>query len=162
MATPHENIRSEQRLVVTIAALIFGPMFMLGPAAIGVGMVIGTHFDGWSLLLLPLCVGCSAFIAYHMFQNYQWVELDGDIIRGRRFWTREFVEREIDQISEIVPAGAVVKSIENAIADKLLGSVRGYEIRFQNGGPNIGLVRHDMANVDELIEALVKITQKGV
>jgi hypothetical protein len=155
MARPNEKIRSEQRFAVTAAALIMGPVFMLGPTALGIGIVIGTKFDWLSLLLLPACVGGSAFIAYHMFQSYQWVELDADVIHGRRFWTRQTVEHRVDQISAIVPLGAVVQTIHNVIADRLLGSIRGYEIRFKDGGRRITLVRHDMANVDALIEALV-------
>ena len=160
MAMPTARIRSEQRLVVTVVALILGPVFMIGPTALGVALAFGTDFCVLSLLLLPASVAGSVFIAYHMFQNYQWVGLDGDVIRGRRFWTRQYVERRTDQISDIVPLGHAVNTIENVIADKLLGSVHGYEIRFKDGGRKIALVRHDMANVDALIEELADRTHK--
>jgi hypothetical protein len=137
------------------------PAFDIGFQALAAGakFVVG-DFSGLSLLLLRVCVGGSAFLAYHMFQTYQSVELDGDVIRGRRFWTRQYVERELDQSSEVVALEAVVKTIHTKIADKLLGSIRGYEIRFEDGGRRITLVRQDMANVDALIETLVDRTQR--
>ncbi|MCS7014627.1 MAG: hypothetical protein RMI91_14590 [Gemmatales bacterium] len=42
--------------------------------------------------------------------------------------------------------------------DKLLGSVRGYIIRCRDGR-KITLVRYDMTNVDELVEAIRKAIQ---
>ncbi len=159
MATASTTIRSEQRLIITVVALILGPVFMLGPAALGIGLAIGTKFQPFSLVFLVVLIAGSIFIAYHMFQNYHWVELDVDSIRGRRFWTRQHVERSIDEISEIVPLGAIAKTTETVITDQLLGSVRGYEIRFRDGGATIGLVRYDMTNVDVLIEELVARTK---
>ncbi len=146
-------VRSKQRAIVTVAALIFGPVFMLGPAALGVLMLIYLWPDYMSVLGLLLMVGGSAFIAYHMLQNYHWVEFDGTCIRGRRFWTRRLVEQTVDDIVAIKPMGAVARSLETIITDKLLGSVRGFEIQFRHG-PTIGLLRGDMAHVEELIEAV--------
>jgi hypothetical protein len=78
-------IRSEQRLAVTIVALILGPLFMLGPAAAGVWGLISTEFKLVPFLGFAVMISLSAFITYHMTQNYHWVELDRDKIRGRRF-----------------------------------------------------------------------------
>ena len=153
-------VRSDQRLAVTCAALILGPIFMVGPAALGFACAIGTGFNSLSLLVLPCLVAASAFITYHMLENYQWVELDGEFIRGRRFWTRQFVERRVDEISEIIPLGHAVKNVTNKLAAMFLGSVLGYKICFKEGGPTIELVRYDMTNVDALIAELIALTAK--
>lgn len=128
---------------------------MLGPAVVGIGLALGSNFDLLSLVLLPCCFAGSVFITFHMLQNYEWVELDGELIRGRRFWTRELVEHRIDHITEIVPLGAAIKDVKSKITDYFIGSVRGYAIHFKDTHQTIGLIRHDMANVDALIAALV-------
>jgi hypothetical protein len=146
-------IRSQQRALVTAVALLLGPVFMLGPAAGGVWLLVANGLSLQSGFVLLALVGGSAFLAYHMLQNYHWVEFDGSRIRGRRFWTRQLVEHPVEDVVEIRPLVAVVRSTVTTVTDKLLGPVRGYEIRFR-GGPSIGLVRHDMTNVDELVRAV--------
>jgi hypothetical protein len=65
-----ERIRSDERLAVTIAALIFGPLFILGPLAGGICMLVLEPLSVWSVLgAIPLCC-LRAFLAYHMTQNY--------------------------------------------------------------------------------------------
>lgn len=148
-----ETIRTQQLLVVTIAALIFGPIFMLGPVIGGICLLV---FAKLSLLTvsgaLLLCFA-GGFIAYHMTQNFQWVEFDGTHIRGKRFWTQRMVENTLDDVRDIRVLGAVVKNTVTTITDEILGSVRGWEIRFHNG-PTIPIVRHDMKNADEFIAAV--------
>jgi hypothetical protein len=103
-------------------------------------------------LLLTLA---SWFFAYHMLQNYHWVELDGDLVRGRKFWTRKLVEQRVQDITEVVPLQAVAKhDLVNVLIDGISGVPnRGYEIRFREG-PKIALVRWDMTDVDGFILAL--------
>ena len=150
MTTP---VRCSQRLGVTIAALIFGPVFMVGPLGFCAWFVASGHLE-WSTALLPvLALSASAFFAYHMTQNYHWVELDGGVVRGRKFWTRRLVAQPVSELEAIIPLGAVVRSVETVITDKLLGQVRGYELRFKRG-PKIFLVRHDMKCADEFVTVL--------
>ena len=148
-------IRSEQRATVTVVALIFGPLCMAGPAALGIGYAISAGFSPRSLAWLPMAVAASAFFAYHMLQNYQWVELDGETIRGRRFLTRRYVERRVGEVREVVPLGNPAKTAPVLVMDRLLGPNRGYEIRFEAGGPRIALVRFDMTNVEQLADAVL-------
>ena len=155
MSVAASKIRSEQRAFVTVVALIFGPLFMVGPLVAGVWMAVAAQFSPPSLGMLLVTAGLSVFFAYHMLQNYQWVELDGDVIRGRRFWTRQYVERSIHEIEEVVPLVAVARTVETAVVNRLLGSNRGYEIRFQGGGRRNALVRGDMTNVQELADAVL-------
>jgi hypothetical protein len=149
------TIRSEQRAIVTVVALVLGPLCMAGPAVVGIGYAISTAFSPRSFTWLPIAAGASIFFSYHMLQNYQWVELDGEMIRGRRFWTRRYVERRIGEIREVVPLVNPAKTATVLIMDRLLGPNRGYEIRFEPGTPRIALVRGDMTNVQQLIDALL-------
>jgi hypothetical protein len=140
-------LRSKQRLAVTVAALLFGPLFMGGPLVGGLALLWfappATGIPGGLLLILA-----SGFIAYHMLQNFHWVELDGNIVRGRKFWTRRLVEQRVEDITGILPLQALAKHEINVLIDGISGAAnRGYEIRFR-GGPRIALVRWDMADVD--------------
>lgn len=154
MGVPDTLTRSEQRLGVICAQIIFGPLCMIGPAAAGIGVAIFEQFSAESLFLLAFGVFASVFFAGFMLPSYQWVELDRNTLRGQRFWTRQWVEQDVSDISEIVPLIAPIKSIPTRVTDKLLGSARGYEIGFRDGSQPIGLIRHDMTNVDGLIEAI--------
>jgi hypothetical protein len=148
-------IRSDQRMAVTIAAMIFGPLFVLGPLALCALLLVKT-FGVPAIALSPLFVGLSAFFAYQMGQNFHWVEFDGKRVRGRKFWTRRFVDNDIGDATDIRPLGALARgNITVELTDLILGPVRGYQIRFRSG-PSIYLVRHDTKNVDALVVAIAK------
>jgi hypothetical protein len=101
----------------------------------------------------------SAFFAYHMTQNYQWVEFDGTNIRGRRFWTRRLVENTLADVRETRVLGAVAHNTVTTFTDKLFGPVRGYEICFYHG-PSIAVIRLDMRNAEQLAEAVERALQQ--
>jgi hypothetical protein len=148
-----ERIRSDQRLAVTIPALIFGPLLMLGPVVGGVCLLVLARPSVITVLgALGLCCA-GVFIAYHMTQNYQWVEFDGTRIRGKRFWTRRLVENTLADVRDIRVLGAVVRNPVTRAIDATFGSVRGWEIRFHHG-PSIVLVRYDMKNAEQLVAAV--------
>lgn len=148
-----EVIRSDQRLAATIPAVIFGPIFMLGPVIGAFFILFKAQLGFVSIVSAVALCGASAFITYHMTQNFQWVEFDGTNIRGRRFWTRRLVENSLENIRDIRVLGAVVKNTVTRGTDAILGEVRGWEIRFQNG-PSIALVKYDMKNAEQLVEAV--------
>lgn len=147
-------VRSEQNLAATLAAIVLGPVFVLAPIGAGIWLMIGLNFEFGPTVLMGVCAVGSIFIAYHMLQNYHWVELQGERIRGQKFWTRQLVDRRIEDIDAIIPMGAVVKNANTVLADAMFGEVRGYEIRFNNG-EKIALARFDMSNVEVLIQALL-------
>ena len=80
----------------------------------------------------------AAFLAYNILENFQWVELDGDVIRAKRFWARRVVEQRIDEITKVQNFG-----------------MKGYIIYFEHG-PRIGLMRYDMVDVDGFATALAE------
>jgi hypothetical protein len=140
-----ECIRSEQRLIMIIVALIFGPLVVGGPAVGGIWLLIVIWPNLWPkvwLLLGPMALcGYSALAAYFIFQNYHWVEFEGLHIRGKRFWTRRLVEHSLTDVHEIRP----LKTL-------LLGWVTGWEICFYQG-PSI-ILNRDMKNAEQLIVAV--------
>jgi hypothetical protein len=151
-------IRSQQRSILTVVAVLLGPVFVVGPAAGGVWFFVATGPGFQSTFVLLVLVGYSGFAAYHMLQNFHWVEFDGIRIRGRRFWTRQLVEGAVEDVIEIRPLAAVVRNTATTLADKLLGPVRGYEIRFRNG-QRVALLRHEMTNVHELVRAVQQVIE---
>jgi hypothetical protein len=146
-------IRSRQRFFASCASVVFGPIFMLGPVAVGVGVVVGLWPNPLAWLGAALCLAGSAFITYHMTQNYHWVEFDGQRVRGRRFWSRRLVDHPIEDATTVRPLGAVVRNTTTSITDAILGPIRGYEILFRQG-PSIAVLRHDMTNAQELAQAV--------
>jgi hypothetical protein len=102
MDTP---IRSRQRVIVTVLALLFGPVFMLGPAAFGLWLLIAAGPNLGSAAAMIATLIASGLFAYHMLQNFQWVEFDGTRIRARRFWTRQLVEHAVTQAVEAPQPG---------------------------------------------------------
>ena len=162
MITGADNkVRCEQRLGVTIAAIIMGPIFMLGPAVLGIALFVYAEFSWRSLAVDIGCLVASVFIAYHMLQNYQWVEFDGRVIRGKRFWTRKLVEQEFDSLRAIRPLQSVVQNGTTLMSDKILGDNRGWELKF-NRGPSIVVIRHDMKDVDPMMRIVTeKLVQQN-
>ncbi len=148
-----ERIRSDQRLAATIAALIFGPLFMLGPVVGGIWILVRLGPDVLTVLgALVLCFA-GVYLAYHATQNYQWVDFDGIRIRGRTFWTRRLVENTLEEVRDIRVLGATARGTVTSVTDAVLGPVRGWEIRFHHG-PSIFLVRFDMKNAEQLVGAV--------
>ncbi|HBI41864.1 MAG TPA: hypothetical protein DDY78_03280 [Planctomycetales bacterium] len=154
-----ERIRSDQRLAVTIAALIFGPLFMLGPVAGGICILVLARLSVETVLFaIGLCC-LSAFLTYHMTQNYQWVEFDGIHIRGRRFWTRRLVENTLADVQEIRVLGALARNKVTSVTDAIIGPVRGWEICFRHG-PSIAVIRLDMKNAEQLAATVERALQQ--
>jgi hypothetical protein len=152
MDTPLARIRL--RLPFVIMAVVCFVLLLGGPLAVAVAV----------LLLAPVSVsiwvapGCLAFVAalgYAMSSSYQWIEIRDDVIRGRKLLTRSVVERPVAEIAGVMPLNsAAMGSIANAVMDAALKtSNRGYELRFHDG-LKMGLVRGDMAGLDEFMAAL--------
>jgi hypothetical protein len=128
--------------VITVAVLLLAPF----------------HVSVW------VALGCVAFVAalgYAMSSSYQWIELQGDVIRGRKLLTRRVVERPVAGIVRVTPLhSAATGPIENAVMDTVLQtSNRGYELRLHDG-VKMGLVRGDMDRLDEFMAALRELLGK--
>lgn len=122
--------RSECRLVIVILNILLSPVLVLGPFVMVAYSYVNSGFDNSIIKWILLCF-FSAFIGYHMSQNYHWVEIRGVNIIAKRFWTRKIVEHPISEIKEI----------------------KGNRIFFNNSDV-IALIKYDMTNVDNFIKTL--------
>jgi hypothetical protein len=130
------------RLIFAAVALVFAPVQVSIPAALfAVVFVLG--------------------LGYAMSSSYQWVELDGGSIRGRKLLTRTIVERPVrDLVDAAALNSKAVGHLENALMDAVLKtSNRGYELRFRDG-TKIGLVRGEMAGFEEFLGAVAEQIRK--
>ena len=105
-----------------------------------------------------IALGLVAYVAvlgYAMSSSVQWVELDGGVIRWRVFLTRQVKVRPVADLVDALPLHSNLMSpLENAVMDFMLRTTnRGFEFRFRDG-TKLGLVRDDMAGLDQFLGAL--------
>lgn len=106
--------------------------------------------------LLPL--GLFGFIVYRATRNdYQWVELDGDTIRAKHLYTRQLIERPVQEIDHLLTLVFLVRSGTTLLSEAWLGRVRGFAIRFRDGKSPFQVSRADpaMQNAQTLMEGLI-------
>jgi hypothetical protein len=146
--------RIRLRLPFVIMAVVCFALFLGGPFVIAATVLLlaPPHVSIW------VALGCAAFVAvlgYVMSSSYQWVEVGGGVIRGKRLLTRSVVERPVREIIRILPLHSQAMSpLENTVMDSVMNtSNRGYELRFQDG-LKMGLVRGDMAGLDAFMATL--------
>jgi hypothetical protein len=147
-------VRIRLRLPFVIMAIVCFALFLGGPLAIAVTVLLlaPLHVSVW------VALGCVAFVAvlgYAMSSSYQWIEIGGGVIRGKKLLTRNIVERPIREIVRISPLNSkAMNPLANAVMDAAMKtSNRGYELRFQDG-LKMGLVRGDMAGLDFFMQTL--------
>lgn len=125
-------------IVAAVVAVVFAPVGIAVPAALG-------------------AVAFAAVMGYLMSSSYQWVEVDGGTIRGRRLLTRKVVEMRVADITEAKPIHTnYLGALENALLDFLLDtSNRGFQLFFRDGS-RLPLIRADMSGVDEFLGAVAE------
>lgn len=153
-----QPVRSELRFFALIASIVFGPLFVFGPIAIGVCLFLFASPNiGIPAGLALLACGC--FVAYHLLQNFHWVEFANDRIRGRKFITRQGVDEPISELNSIVTLHGFRSPFPSYdVLAEYGGSApilcKGLEFRF-NSGKKITVAVLDMTNVDALLSAVV-------
>ena len=77
------------------------------------------------------------------------------MLRARRLLTRRIVTHRVRDIVAVKPLNSTYMGpLENALADRMMGtSNRGYELRFRDGS-KLGLVRGDMRGLDAFLKVL--------
>lgn len=98
------------------------------------------------------------YIVYRATRNdYSWVELDGDDLRAKHLYSRQVVERSIEEIEDLLTLVFQVRTVETLIAEAWLGRIRGIMIRFHDQRTPLQVCRADpaMKNAKQLIEAIV-------
>jgi hypothetical protein len=135
-------------------AVVFSTLFLGGPLAVAVLVLVfaPTSVAVWIALA---CLAFAGVLVYALSSSNQWVELDDGAIRAKRLLTRRVVTQHLRDIVAIKELdSAAMGGLENLVLDALMKtSNRGYELRFRDG-TKIGLVRGDMAGLDEFLVAL--------
>jgi hypothetical protein len=140
-------------VILTVAVAII-LLLLVGPLVLAVMLIITAR----PLVSIPSAVGLVGFVAlmgYLMSSSLQWVELDGDVLRGRRLLTRKIVEFRISDIVDAKPIRTdMLGPTQNAILDFLLDtSNRGYQLFFRDGS-RLPLIRADLSGLDPFLAAL--------
>jgi hypothetical protein len=142
----------------TVIGQFIGTGVML---ALGIGMAVVVSFAapfpanvGVAILPLALFGGIVFFVTR---KDYAWIELDGHTIRARHLYTRWTVERKIEDVQELLTMVFQVRNLTTVLTEKMVGRVRGIQIRFRDGKTPLYVSRADpkMTNAKELIEAIV-------
>jgi len=125
-------------LVVAVVVLVFAPLNV-------------------SVWVACAAVAFVAVIGYAMSSSVQWAELDNGVLRWRGLLTRRVREKPVSELVDALPLiSNLMGPLENAILDAMMKtSNRGYELRFRDG-TKLGLVRGDMAGLDDFLEALAR------
>ena len=130
-------------------------------AAMGLGLALLFAFAmplRLSLLSCPAALaGFGAFIYLATRNDYGRIELQGSTLRAKHLYTGHIMEHAIGDIESLTTMVNAVRRVETVIHEKLLGRVRGIEIRFRNQRAPLRVMRSDpaMTNARELIEAIV-------
>ena len=162
-----------------------GLMLSLG---LGIGLLFGlTLAFPINLLAAAGALALFGFVCYQNTRNeYAWVELDGATLRARHFYSGQIVERQIEEIDDLltltypslnapkvaaelavetligaignVASGSGGHTLMGAVVGKLLGRVKGFKIRFQDERTPLLISRTDpaMKCAKELMEAVVQ------
>jgi hypothetical protein len=110
------------------------------------------------------CAGTSAFffgtallLAYLSRDTNLWVEVDGGVVRAKSLYTFLVTARRVDEVREVsiifFPASEVAIAAVR-VPGVLPESVQGIEIKFPKRRRGFRVVRPEMTNVKELIEAV--------
>jgi hypothetical protein len=148
---------------------VFGQYLFTGiVASIGPGLavlfvlVMSAPLNVIAPVATVAAIAALVFLATH--NDYRWVELDGDTLRARRLYTRYTIQRRMDEIDSLGTMVLRVRRIETVVVEKLLGRVKGIEIRFRDGRTPLRVLRADpaMTNAQQFIEGvLYRMTRLG-
>ncbi|QEL19372.1 hypothetical protein [Limnoglobus roseus] len=89
-----------------------------------------------------------AFLLYLVSMSYQWIELDGEVIRGRKLISRRLHEWPVNQVVEV--------SIPSAEPTDGKPKSQNYRIGFEDG-TSIILVAGEMNGIAEFMAALARV-----
>jgi hypothetical protein len=101
--------------------------------------------------------GFGAFVFLATHHDYRWVELEGSAIRAKHLYTGRVIERSVEDIECLGTMVYQVKTLSTVAMEKLLGRIKGIEIRFRDGRTPLRILRADpaMTNALEFIQAVL-------
>ncbi len=147
----NEMIRCRRRNLGRFVAISLS--LVLAPAALG-GLILWFFSGGiltWSLAVF--CFLAAIVFLYPALKMYEWVETDGLIVRGRRFWTRLMVEHSARDLAELRVSLAQSARHGRDPAAGAIGAFH-YQLMFRDRS-FIFLSRADMTDADAFVEQLL-------
>jgi hypothetical protein len=102
-------------------------------------------------------MGFGAFVYLATHHDRRWVELEGDTIRAKHLYTGRVIERSVAEIESLGTLVAPVADISTLVVERLLGRIKGIEIRFRDRRTPLRIMRADpaMTNASAFIEAVL-------
>lgn len=144
-------IRCERQRVGKFAAI--GLFFVLVPAVGGIAILILLPPGMITWTGATVCLLIAFIFAYPTLRMFQWVETDGRLIRGKRFWTRLTVVRSINELAEMQVG---LGQLADQGRDPALGSIRAFNYQlFFRDRTFVYLSCFDMVNLEPFIERLM-------
>src|SRR5436190_22223873 len=93
-------IRAAYSPFMVVLALVMGTLLVIVPPVFAIWM-LSQQVSSSTVSMAVLCLAMAIFFAAMMHNNFQWVELDGELIRGRRIVTRLLVEQRIENLVKV-------------------------------------------------------------
>ena len=153
-------------------ALVVGPLFLLFLCGGGVGMGIGAWFVAKDSLPIAagmvavgaVLVGGGAFMGYHMFQTFDWVEFDGHTLRACHLYTRTLLVHPVSDVTGVKPYYINRKNlgVTGAAVKAIIGPVLGYEIMLAGRRRGVWMAVGDTRGARELAEAVAKAAGRPI
>jgi hypothetical protein len=99
--------------------------------------------------------GVFAYLATR--NDFDWVELDGEMLRAHHLYTGRILERKVQEIERLVTVVHHGGTAEGAVIQHLLGRIKGMEIKFRDKRTPLKVLRSDpaMTNAMELLQAIL-------
>ncbi len=140
-----------QRLKVGKFAFI-GLVLVFLPAAVGGGILAGFSAGVIPWTVATFCFIIAFFFAYPTLRMFHWIETDGRIIQGRRFWTRFMIRRKVAHLIEL---RATLGQFAEQGRDPALGPIHAYnyQLLFRDR-MYVFLSCADMTNAEAFVERI--------
>jgi hypothetical protein len=138
----------------------------LSGLGIGLGMLFLTGVDfPENVLASAVSFFGMGYVVYRATRyDYSWIELDGERLRARHFYTQRIIERSIDDVEDLLTLVTLGRTPAVLLTEAWLGRVRHIMIRFHNQRTPIVVSRTNptMTNGVELIEVIIyRMSEKG-
>jgi hypothetical protein len=112
----------------------------------------------WNLVgaVAPLLL-VGWLVWYATRNDYRWIELSGDRLTARHLYAVRTVVRTLNEVEDLLTVVLLARTATVALTEKVLGRVRGVQVRFRDGRTPLTIQRTDpaMRNAQELVEAIL-------
>jgi len=118
-------IRCQRQRLGRYAAIGLG--FSLLPALVGAAILLFAPAGMFAWAGATICFLFAFLFFYPTLRMFQWIETDGLVIRGKRLFTRQLIERGVEVLAEI---RVTLAQLAEQGRDPALGAIRAYNYQF--------------------------------